>query len=139
MSRVINVNAFTYLTDETFPPNESGRIIVTQINQRAGVWKIKISADNIVTLDFVSEVFPNDTVRVSKGQSYGGSVLTYSSTIAKGNTVPEYIATATQNKPSFEKTTFDGNGTKFLQFRDEYAPPEINDKYLKFPKIGVFT
>ena len=82
---------------------------------------------------------PGEKVRVSKGQSHGGSILTYDTAVKSGNTVPEYTATNQKNNASKEKTTFDGNGTRFIDFRDQYADPEINDKYLKFPQIGVFT
>jgi hypothetical protein len=36
-------------------------------------------------------------------------------------------------------TTFDGNGTRFFDNRDEYTLPESGDKYIKFTKLGVFT
>jgi hypothetical protein len=36
-------------------------------------------------------------------------------------------------------TIFDGNGTRFFDYRDEYTIPESNDKYIKFTKTGVFT
>ena len=38
-----------------------------------------------------------------------------------------------------QETTFDQRGTRFFSYRDQYAGPEINDKYIKFPRIGEFV
>ena len=35
-------------------------------------------------------------------------------------------------------TTFDHDTTRFVSNRDQYAGPEKDAKYIKFPKIGVF-
>lgn len=36
------------------------------------------------------------------------------------------------------ETTFDGQGTKFVKYKDVYEEPDQNDKYLVFPRRGIF-
>jgi len=36
------------------------------------------------------------------------------------------------------ETTFDGAGTKFVKYKDVYEEPDQNDKYLVFPRRGIF-
>ena len=36
------------------------------------------------------------------------------------------------------ETTFDGQGTKFVKYKDIYEEPDQNDKYLVFPRRGIF-
>jgi hypothetical protein len=112
---------------------------LSTVNQRAGVWTIHIDANNVVTLEFTREIRVSNELRVNNGASYSGSVLIYDPVIPNGFSVPAYRAVTRNNNDSINRTTFDGNGTKFLNYRDVYTKPEIGDKYLKFPQIGVFT
>jgi hypothetical protein len=57
--------------------------------------------------------------------------------IKSGKSVPDYSLIPQQIRTTY--TTFDGNGTRFYDNRDEYVVPEQGDKYIKFTKIGVFT
>ena len=112
---------------------------LSEVNQRAGIWTIHIDANNVVTLEFTREIRLSNELRVNNGASYSGSVLIYDPVIPNGFSVPAYRAVTRNNNDSINRTTFDGNGTKFLNYRDVYTNPEIGDKYLKFPQIGVFT
>ena len=36
------------------------------------------------------------------------------------------------------ETIFDGQGTKFVKYKDVYEEPDQNDKYLRFPRRDIF-
>jgi hypothetical protein len=59
--------------------------------------------------------------------------------VKAGETVPGWTVATKAADLTGTRTTFDGNGTKFISYRDSYADPEIGDKYLKFPQRGVFV
>lgn len=109
------------------------------LNQRSGIWTIRIDENNLVTLEFTREIFVSEEVRVANGASYSGSVLVYDPVLNSTQSVPAYRSLNRNNNDSLHRTIFDGNGTKFLNYRDVYANPEVGDKYIKFPQIGVFT
>ena len=78
-------------------------------------------------------------VYVEYGDRHGNSYQLYdSSIIGVSNTVPVYTQTNTQVLKPTLPTLFDGNSTKFVNNIDSYTLPLEGDKYLKFPKIGVF-
>jgi hypothetical protein len=106
---------------------------LTISNHRAGIWKVNVSVTGIVNLEFVRQVLVGQVVTV-KTES---SKLFYDPLIKSGQTVPEYslLSQATNNT---SKTSFDGTGTRFASNRDNYNQPGTLDKYLKFPKTGVF-
>lgn len=91
------------------------------INQRAGIWEIRIGADNLIRLEFVKALSAGSIVKVLGGASHGASFLQYSNTIPDGSTVPVFVKvpnSVTTNSANNGRTTFDGHGTKFLDFRD---------------------
>lgn len=47
-------------------------------------------------------------------------------------------ATETTFDLSVAETTFDGGGTIFVKYKDVYEEPDKNDKYLVFPRKGIF-
>lgn len=106
-------------------------------NQRIGVWRININDEDIVSLTFETEVEYYNKVYVKSGFTYGGTNMYYDPVIKQGNLVPNWSIIPQQLKTSY--TTFDGNGTRFYDNRDNYTVPGSNDKYIKFAKIGVFT
>ena len=106
-------------------------------NQRIGIWQIHIDTNDIVSLTFVQSVAFYNTLFVRNGFTHGATNIYYDPTIKSGLTVPNYSIIPQQiNTVS---TRFDGNGTKFLTYRDSYSVPEQGDKYIKFAKTGVFT
>jgi hypothetical protein len=108
-------------------------------NQRAGIWKIDIT-DNVVTLKFQREIQLGQKIKVLDGRTYGYTFLTYDPVLQIGQNVPAYSRwNANDSTKTSVYTTFDGNGTRFFDHRDNYAEPETGDKYIKFPQIGVFT
>jgi hypothetical protein len=92
----------------------------------------------VVTLEFVEEVIPGEQVQINGGTTRGQSIVFYDPTLHVNRSVPEYIPVTYQTGVVQTFTKFDNNGTKFFNHRDTYSVPESNNKYLKFPKIGVF-
>jgi hypothetical protein len=108
-------------------------------NFRGGIWKIKL-INNIVQLVFVREIELNQRVRVSFGETFGGSILYYATTNIPGRSVPEYTVFKIQaGSINQKRTTFNGDSTKFFSHRDQYYTPGTQDKYVKFPQFGVFN
>ena len=106
-------------------------------NQRAAVWQVNINDDNIVTLTLVRAIDYYDTIYVRNGFTYGDTNIYFDPIVKIGKSVPDYSKIPQQIRTTY--TTFDGNGTRFYDNRDEYVVPEQGDKYIKFTKIGVFT
>ena len=112
------------------------------VNQRGGIWKIHVDAvnNNTISLEFIQEINASDNIFVTYGSKYGNNYLRYDiSVIGTGlQTVPAYtIQRSNIIKPTNE-TIFDGGTTRFINNEDIYQLPLENDKYLKFPKVGVF-
>lgn len=113
----------------------------TLTNQRGGVWQISIDGHNLVKLKFVREINPGDYVYVNEGKLHANSYQFYDiSVLQLGFAVPHYTQQYSEVKiPRDKATTFDNSSTVFLNNVDTYTVPFAGDKYLKFPKIGVFT
>jgi len=108
------------------------------VNRRGGIWTVRIT-NNIVTLEFTQEINVGQRVRVGNGKSFGSSIVVYDPLVKTGFSVPAYSSLVVASNTSTQRTIFDGNGTKFINYRDIYSGPETGDKYLKFPQIGVFN
>ena len=106
-------------------------------NRRIGVWEININADNLVELIFVQEIDFNDKLYVRNGYTYGGTNIYFDPVVKPNKLIPNY--SIIPQEIQIVSTQFDGNGTRFLDYRDEYTVPESGDKYIKFAKTGVFT
>jgi hypothetical protein len=107
--------------------------------------------DYEVFLTFVQEVNVSQTVYVRSGKSFPASTLQYRFNV--GESTPRYrIFTGSL---AANETTFDGGscgcregdpstggvrgGTAFSNNRDKFVEPGTEDKYIKFPKNGVFV
>ena len=116
-----------------------GAVISYEIdNQRGGIWRININDEDLVSLEFVREVDFGEKIKVLNGVSHGFTFMVYDTNIRGGQTVPTYRQWRTDVETSGGYTVFDNNGTRFFDHRDNYQGPEADDKYLKFPQIGVF-
>jgi hypothetical protein len=91
-------------------------------NQRAGIWQVAIE-NNAVVLTFLRQIKLDQTVYVQQDrQKYF-----YDSSIKLGKTVPEYSPSSQQQlDPVTQVVTAPQNV-------DVYAPPQTDDKYIKFP------
>lgn len=107
-------------------------------NKRAGIWRIDIADDELITLTFVKEIVINQAVKVISGTSHAGTYVVYDPVLKTGNTVPDYTPQNAYQNNSGKRTRFDGSTTRFYDHRDNYAEPETGDKYIKFPQIGVY-
>jgi hypothetical protein len=123
---------------EVIPGFLAKQVGFSTVNQRAGVWTIRIT-NSVVTLEFTQEIIVGQRVRVGSGNTHGSSILVYDPVVKTGFSVPAYTSLTASNNTSTQRTIFDGNGTKFINYRDIYTSPETGDKYLKFPQIGVFN
>lgn len=108
-------------------------------NQRAGIWKIHVNADNVVTLEFVIETGVNEYVQVKTGATYGDTKLYYDPVIHANQTVPAYSMLSDKLNNSQKTTRFDMGATRFFNDVDMYALPETEDIYLKFPKFNIYA
>ena len=151
---------------------------LSSVNQRGGVWQITYEtipdegfdesigfdetipgfehsrldagSDQEIRLEFISEIFVNQTVKVRGGRTYPSSTLQY--TFDGGEATPTFLVFS---EAQGTETTFDGGsmtskegdptvggvrgGTAFSNNRDKYMEPETEDKYIKFPQNGVFV
>lgn len=107
------------------------------VNKRAGIWKINIDSNSYVTLTFVQPMVFHNKISVQNGITYGGATIYFDPVIKTNEQVPSY--TRLPRLPSVSRTTFDGNGTRYVSNRDIPVVPEEGDKYIKFIKLGVFT
>ena len=120
------------------------------VNKRAGVWKINVVSD-IIYLEFIQEIFfqgtlqPDSTlstgiVQARYGAKYGGNKMKYDlASIGDVYFDPYYKIIDPPPLSNGIATTFDSRSTRFVNAIDTYQLPDEGDKYLKFPKIGVFS
>jgi hypothetical protein len=109
----------------------------TVVNQRIGIWEVAVDEEDIVTLNFVRTVAFYEKLYVRNGFTYGATNIYYDPIVKPSNIIPNYSIIPQQIRIQY--TTFDGNGTRFYDNRDEYVLPGTGDKYIKFTKTGVFT
>lgn len=107
-------------------------------NRRSGIWQININENDIVSLTFVKEIGLYGSMFVRNGYTYGSTNIFLDPLIkiSTGKTIPSYSIISQEIRTTY--TTFDGNGTRFYDHRDQYSAPEVGDKYIKFAKNGVF-
>ena len=130
-----NSNLLTTLQLQDSAGTMPGKIIV---NKRGGVWQIKI-VENVVTLNFIKEIEVNQRIRILRGNTYASAVMYYSINLSAGQSVPYYVPYYVKPSATVTRTTFNGNTTRFFNYRDQYYAPESQDKYVEFPQIGVFN
>lgn len=111
---------------------------ITVPNQRAGIWRVAVNENGIVTLNFVKEVRPGQTVRIKDGSIYGGKIVQYGPLIITNNneTVPRYQIVTEQKQTV--PTTFDLRNTQFIDNISIYEEPDEGDKYLAFPRKNIW-
>lgn len=110
------------------------------VNQRAGIWKITKDANDLIKLEFQQEIELGQVLVVRYGGEFGGNKILYDpASISETGFVPRYTKVPTTLPTEQRPTTFDQSTTRFVNGIDSYALPGEGDKYLKFPKIGVFN
>lgn len=89
------------------------------------------------TITFIPMPSYNDVVFVRNGTSHGGVNIYYDPIIKAGNLVPNWSEIPQQIKTT--GTVFDGDGTKFYDYRDNYVIPEQGEQVIIFPHLNVFN
>ena len=108
---------------------------------------VDISGTNVVlfpaatgtvsSITFIPTPTYNDVVYVRNGTSHGGVNIYYDPIINTGNLVPGWSEIPQQIKTT--GTIFDGDGTKFYDYRDNYVIPQQGEQQLIFPRLNVFN
>lgn len=88
------------------------------------------------TITFIPTPNYNDVVFIRNGTSHGGVNVYYNPIIPEGNVVPGWSEIPQEIKTV--GTTFDGDGTKFYDYRDNYVIPQQGEKQVVFPRQNVF-
>ena len=102
------------------------------VNQRGGVWNIKSVSGRLVCT-FKQEIDLGATVRVT----YLNGDYFYENRPSGGRTAPNYLRVDV-SASTIGETFFDGGGTEFFANVDKYEYQDDEDKYIKFPQVGVF-
>ncbi len=89
------------------------------------------------TITFIPQPEYNDVVYVRNGYTHGGVNIYYDPIVKTNNLVPNWSKIPQQIRTT--GTTFDGDGTKFYDYRDNYIIPEQGDQSVRFPRINVFN
>lgn len=140
-----------FMKSSQFPSNIPGyheQLMLGVDNLRSAVYRININPDTyIMHLTLERLTGPGDIVDIRYGYLYGGKRFAFDNYIKHGSelmwwpfTKQPYYDIITGENLLFEHkpTTFDHDTTRFVSNRDQYAGPEKDAKYIKFPKIGVF-
>lgn len=107
------------------------------LNKRAGIWQINIDAEEIVTLTFVQSISFFQSVFVRFGFTFGSTNIFFDPLVKPTLSIPNYSIITQEVRTNY--TTFDGNGTRYYDNRDEYAVPGEGDKYIKFKQKDVLN
>jgi hypothetical protein len=127
-------------------------IINQDANEKVSIFAINIiPSTNVVYLTLFQTASPGDIIYVNDRAGYMRleSYVTFGTELRwvdlqqpLSSLVPDSSVNDGNNSWVLEKshviTSFDKGATSFSTNRDRSAPPEIYDKYLKFPKNGVF-
>jgi hypothetical protein len=120
-------------------PGYAAKILAGTVNQRAGIWKVHLNADGIVTLEFIIETNVNEYVQVMNGATHGDTKLYYDPVVHVNATVPAFSILSDKLNNTQHTTRFDMGATRFFNDVDMYAAPETDDVYIKFPKFNAYA
>jgi hypothetical protein len=79
----------------------------------------------------------NDVLYVRNGFTYGGTNIYYDPVLKTNKLVPNYSKIPQQVRT--RGTVFDGDGTKFYDYRDSYTQPGVDDTVLPWRQHNVFV
>ena len=128
-------------------PGYINHILTGVDNERTAIYQISIVNDQTF-LNLLNLSKAGDIVKIKHGEKYGGKTLCLDAFLVRG-VDPTWreakSGLAVDPKTNLEMnrlrttTTFDSNATRFIDHRDQYySDPNSEDKYIKFPKTGVF-
>lgn len=114
----------------------NGNTVITDIlGSNISVFPVS-STNNTGLVNFIPQASYNNVVYVRNGQSRSGVNIYYDPVIAVNELVPSWSKITQQIRPA--GTTFDGDGTKFYDFRDTYLSPGQGESAVRFPRLNVF-
>jgi hypothetical protein len=93
---------------------------------------------NLPLWEQLGMVKPNTYIQIGNGNLFGQRIVYYDPTLKPEKSVPEFSVYDANVTNFIDQTRFNNYTTRFFTLRDSYAEARINDKYLKFPKYGVF-
>jgi hypothetical protein len=134
-------NGWRYEDSTLVPSSDISQDGSTTYNPRQAIWEISVGAGDVLSLTLVQEVNVGDIVEVKFGSRYGGNQLYLDPNTVSSPYTEEYY-TIIDDPVVVEEgdpTTFDQGTTRFRNNVDIYEQPDTGDKYLKFPKTGVFS
>lgn len=116
-------------------------------NERSAIYSVDIIGGKVF-LGLVDLTEPGDIIKIQKGFKYGGKELSFDSYVVRGQEPSWQIFTHELIRDPLsgldliknrKTTTFDADSTRFVSNRDKnYLDSNIENKYIKFPKTGVF-
>jgi hypothetical protein len=128
-------------------PGYLDQILFGFANERSAVYTITISGGKVF-LSLLNLTDAGDIVKIDKGFQFGGKELCFDSYIVRGQDPSWQIfthslildpATNLLMIKNRKPTTFDTDSTRFVSNRDKnYIDSNVEYKYIKFPKTGVF-
>jgi hypothetical protein len=112
----------------------SGSIITDIIGDNITIYP------NITTLGATITCVPqlnyNDTLYVRNGFTHGGVNLYYDPVVKEDKLVPSFSEIPQEIRTT--GTVFDGDGTKFYDYRVNYVIPGQGEQAVRFPRLNVF-
>jgi len=126
------VTSGTYITAQLTSTEPSGAL------GKRGTYSVSQTyASPLNKITIYQDMIYNNALYVRQGYTHGGTHIYYDPVIKQGLTVPNYSVIPQQIKTV--ATEFDGNGTKFYDYRDSYTVPEKGDSQVVFPHQNVFN
>ena len=110
--------------------------VITDIINGTGITVHPASASIGATITCVPSPSYNDAIYVRNGYTNGGVNIYYDPFVKEGKTVPSWSKIPQQIRTT--ATTFDGDGTKFYDYRSSYVIPGQGENALRFPRLNVF-
>ena len=98
--------------------------------------KIKYLLEQRTTIDLKTVSFEVDRYILDNNLSKYYNKETNKYTLTAETTFD--LSLSTTSESISEKTSFDGNGTRFFGSVDKFVYQDEDDKYIKFPQVGVF-
>jgi hypothetical protein len=110
---------------------------VTDVNGKTiTVYPGNVSTVSNTTITFIPTLSYNQGLYVRNGDTHGGVNIYYDPNIKEGKLYPNFSKLGQQIKTI--STIFDGNGTRFFDYRDTYTTPGEGDTGIVFPHLNVF-
>ena len=110
---------------------------VTDVNGTTiTVYPANVSTVTTSTVTFIPTLNYNQTVYVRNGLTHGGVNIYYDPVLKADKLIPNFSKIPQQIKTI--STIFDGNGTRFFDYRDSYTTPGQGDTGIVFPHLNVF-